>query len=277
MEDNSFKEATKISFKRVKQHISELETALREDREFILEQNEAILHIKSEIKELMNDFKSLKEEISSFHGSTGNDGVINNDQQSSTMINNDQRSSTINNDQQLNNENTSGFGSLEPEFEDLEPFEDPSTMINNDQRSSTIINDHQRSSTIINNDQQSTEVEIKIRQPLSEIKKELEKRFRSLTDREFSVFMAVYHLEERLPDVHYTDVAKMLNISEMTIRGYVNTLISKKIPLEKHRMYNKKVFLMISKEFRELNLASFLLTLRLPHTDFMPQKTLKNY
>ncbi|MFH0752840.1 MAG: hypothetical protein V1914_04580 [archaeon] len=238
----------------------------------------------------MDEFKELREEIKSFEVSTGNGGVINDDQQCpSTMINNDQQSSTMaHNDQQLSNEENDELEPIGVEYRHLEPVtkqsstiinndQQSSTIINNDQQSSTMINNHQQSSTVINDNQQEGIEDIETKIPLGNLKKDLDKRFKELTDREFSVFMAVYQLEEQLPDVNYTDVARMLKISEMTIRGYVNTIISKKIPLEKHRMYNKKVFLGISKEFRELNLASFLLTLRLPKANFKPQKTLKGY
>ena len=89
--------------------------------------------------------------------------------------------------------------------------------------------------------------------------------------------MAVYQLEETQPDVNYADIARMLNISEMTVRGYVNNLLSKRIPLEKKRLYNRKVVLCVQKEFRSLNIASFLLTLRLPQAIYVPQKTLGNF
>ena len=130
---------------------------------------------------------------------------------------------------------------------------------------------------MVNKKQAQNPQDTLVRLPLSEMKKELESKFNTLTDREFSVFMAVYQLEEQLPDVNYSDVSKLLNISEMTVRGYVNSLMAKKIPLEKRRMYNKKVFLSISPEFRALNLASFLLTLRLPKSNFNSQKTLKSF
>ncbi len=228
----SFEEITRSSFKRVKQHILELEAAISEDRQFIIKQNEAILQQSGKINELLSYIEQIKAKMGLFDVSSGNEGVINNHQQSSTTIN------------------------------------------NNQQQSSTTINNHQQSTT---KQQNTEETGFNAKVPLSDIKKELESKFSYLTDREFSVFMAVYQLEEQLPDVTYADVAGMLKISEMTIRGYINNLMAKKIPLEKRRAYNKKVFLGITKEFRELNLASFLLTLRLPNATYVPQKTLKGY
>jgi len=116
-----------------------------------------------------------------------------------------------------------------------------------------VINNHQQSSTIINNKQQS----------ISAIKSDFEALFRGLTDREFSVFMAIYQLEEDLQaPVSYCEVSKILKITEITVRNYVNSMMNRGIPIEKHRQYNRKVSLSIKKDMRDLNLASKLLKIR---------------
>lgn len=253
------KESVKTSFNRVKEHILSLESAIKENREFFIKQNEVILHLKYQIELLMSEFSDLKEEINSLKISSGNEGVINNHQQSSsTIINDNQQSTTVNNSHQQSTIKQSEMPKNDQISENLEDLQ--------------TIDDNQQSSTMINSEQV-----INTKKPLVDIKKELEQTFNVLTDREFSVFMAVYQLEEQLPDVTYSDVSKLLKITEMTTRGYINSLMSKRLPIEKRRVYNRKVSLGINKEFRELNLASFLLTLRLPKTNFMPQKTLKNF
>lgn len=116
------------------------------------------------------------------------------------------------------------------------------------------VNDnHQQSSTIINH-----------KQSIDSIKNEFETVFKGLTDREFSVFMAIYQLEEESGQgkVRYQDVSRVLKLTEISIRNYVNSMINKGIPIEKVRQYNKKVSLSIKKELKELNLASKLLKLR---------------
>jgi len=116
-----------------------------------------------------------------------------------------------------------------------------------------VINNHQQSSTIINDKQQS----------ISAIKSDFEALFRGLTDREFSVFMAIYQLEEDLQaPVSYCEVSKILKITEITVRNYVNSMMNRGIPIEKHRQYNRKVSLSIKKDMRDLNLASKLLKIR---------------
>jgi hypothetical protein len=150
-------------------------------------------------------------------------------------------------------------------------------VINNHQQSSTVIN-HQQSSTI-NTHQQSTTADSPQNQdpkPLGDLKREIEERFLGLTDREFSVFLAVYQLEEELGQVTYSDVANALNITEITARCYFNNLIAKNLPVEKKRLFNRKTILSINKEFRNLNLAGSLLTLRDQPSSFNTQKRLSD-
>ena len=126
-----------------------------------------------------------------------------------------------------------------------------------------VINNHQQSSTIINNEHQSSSTNNNQLESINDLKEDFESLFKRLTDREFSVFMAIYQLEEDLHGlVRYSDVSKMLKITQITVRNYVNSMISMNIPIEKHRQYNRKVSLSIKKELRDLNLATKLLKLR---------------
>ena len=126
-----------------------------------------------------------------------------------------------------------------------------------------VINNHQQSSTIINNEHQSSSTNNNQPESINDLKEDFESLFKGLTDREFSVFMAIYQLEEDLHGlVRYSDVSKMLKITQITVRNYVNSMISMNIPIEKHRQYNRKVSLSIKKELRDLNLATKLLKLR---------------
>jgi len=139
-----------------------------------------------------------------------------------------------------------------------EDFQDSSTG-NQGVPSTTTIN-HQYSS-IINNQSPS----------MINMKTDLENVFRTLTDREFSIFMAVYSRDAEGQEAGYPDIAKQLNISEHTLRGYISSLANKKVPIEKERYLNGKVSLSIKKEFKQLNLYQKLLKLR---TSTQGQKTL---
>jgi len=90
---------------------------------------------------------------------------------------------------------------------------------------------------------------------LSELKQSLDSAFRNLTDREFSVFMALYELEREMGgDIGYSDLSLRLKLSESTIRDFVNQLIRKNIPIQKFREFNKKVSLSVKEEFKHLDL-----------------------
>ena len=132
-------------------------------------------------------------------------------------------------------------------------------------------NNHQQSSTMNNNEQHTTTQTKEYILAHNELSQILKSSFQSLTDREFSVFVAIVELTKSLPEVTYTDLANKLNISEPTIRNVVNRLISKKIPLQKNRFFNKKVSLSLSKDIQDPNLLPKLINL---HQNPHNQKTL---
>lgn len=102
------------------------------------------------------------------------------------------------------------------------------------------------------------------RQPFDNpITEDIKNKFRSLTEREFAVFMAIYQLEEELNSlVTYSDIAKKLSLSRSSVRDHIGELILKNVPLIKVVSSDRKVSLSIKKDFRDLNIASQLLTFR---------------
>lgn len=97
---------------------------------------------------------------------------------------------------------------------------------------------------------------------LDQLKNETEELFLSLTDREFSVFMAIYALEKEIKEVNYSDIANRLKIVPARVREYVGVLLRKNIPINKERYYNGKVSLSVKKEFKDLNLQDKLIKFR---------------
>ncbi len=98
---------------------------------------------------------------------------------------------------------------------------------------------------------------------IQKLKKELNSRFLSLTEAQFKVFITIYRLEEEFKGpITYADVAKELMLSQSAIRDYVSDLILRKIPLTKHNSPNRRVYLSITKEFRNLKMLENLLSLR---------------
>jgi len=113
-----------------------------------------------------------------------------------------------------------------------------------------VINHHQSSSIIINDDQKRL------------IKPVIVEKFRHLTDREFSVFLAVYQLEEENGATTYGEISNKLGLTVVSTRGYINDLITRGLPIYGERIFNKKIKFRIIKEFREQNLISEVLSLR---------------
>jgi hypothetical protein len=192
----------------------------------------SFFNIKKDILDLRNEINSLKTAINEIKGilpqenflsSTGNKGVINNHQQS-TIINNPQQP-----------QETRQNIPIQPVQPESEYVEEPSKL--------------------------GQESEF-LQEMVNNLKKELEKTFKGLTDREFSIFLAIYELEQQLGQVTYSDIANHLSLTEMTIRTYVASLINKHLPIEKTRRFNNKLSLSIKKELKELNLASKLIALR---------------
>ncbi len=113
-----------------------------------------------------------------------------------------------------------------------------------------VINDA-LSSTMMHNDELS-----------SPLKSFIVEKFRHLTDREFSVFLAIYQLEEEKGAATYAEIAKQLGLTVVGLRGYINDLINRGYPVYGERQFNRKTMFRITKEFREQNMISEVLSLR---------------
>jgi DNA-binding MarR family transcriptional regulator len=98
---------------------------------------------------------------------------------------------------------------------------------------------------------------------LDKLKKQIRLKFRLITPQEMIVFSTIYQLEETDPDfVTYKEISKRLNLSESSIRDYVQRIIQKGIPIRKSKINNKKVILSISPELKKIATLSTILQLR---------------
>ena len=103
----------------------------------------------------------------------------------------------------------------------------------------------------------------KILDSLDEIKRGIRLKFKGLTNQEMIVFSTLYGLEEeKITEISYKSIAKTLNLSESSIRDYINRLILKGIPIEKHKQNNKKINLKISKDLKNMATLDTILKLR---------------
>jgi len=97
---------------------------------------------------------------------------------------------------------------------------------------------------------------------LSNIKDNLQLKFKSLTDQEILVFSAIYQLDEEQGYSNYKILSSRLNLSESSIRDYVSRLIKKDIPLDKEKVNNKEIILKISPNLKKIASLTSILNLK---------------
>jgi len=98
---------------------------------------------------------------------------------------------------------------------------------------------------------------------LDTIKRQIRLKFKQITTQEMLVFSTIYQLEElNSQETDYKNIAIKLNLSESSIRDYVQKLINKGIPIIKTKLNNKKIILSISSELKQLASLQTILKLR---------------
>src|SRR3989338_1799892 len=99
---------------------------------------------------------------------------------------------------------------------------------------------------------------------INDLINELDQKFKGLTKRELSVFMAIYQLEEEsgFSGVTYRDIANRLKLSLSTTKGYVTSLLYKKMPIERQDLISGKSQFFVKKELRGLAVIKKLIELR---------------
>lgn len=98
---------------------------------------------------------------------------------------------------------------------------------------------------------------------LDNIKKALRTKFKRLTPQEMLVFSTIYNFEAmQIEEVSYKLIANNLNLSESSIRDYVNRLIKKGIPIKKKRLNNKTIVLFISPDLKRIATLPTIMKLR---------------
>ena len=78
------------------------------------------------------------------------------------------------------------------------------------------------------------------------------------------IFNTLYILEEdkKIPEITYKILSKELNLTESSIRDYINKLVNKDIPINKLRKNNKTILLNISDDLKKVATLATLLRLR---------------
>ena len=102
-----------------------------------------------------------------------------------------------------------------------------------------------------------------ILESLDSIKKGIRLKFKRLTPQEMLVFSTLYSLgEQNIEEISYKLIANNTNLSESSIRDYVNKLIKKGVPILKIRQNNKKIMLKVSSDLQKIASLSTIIKLR---------------
>jgi hypothetical protein len=103
---------------------------------------------------------------------------------------------------------------------------------------------------------------VKILDSLDNLKKEIRLKFKRLTDQEMTVFSALYQACEEEGYADYRGLSQKLKLTESSIRDYTGRLIKKGIPVEKIKVNNKNIQLIISPNLKKIASLSTILQLR---------------
>jgi DNA-binding MarR family transcriptional regulator len=92
-----------------------------------------------------------------------------------------------------------------------------------------------------------------ILESLDNIKKGIRLKFKRLTPQEMLVFSHLYTLEDqKIEEITYKTLARKMQLSESSIRDYINKLVSKGILIDKIRQNNKTILLKISPDLKNI-------------------------
>ncbi|KHO52724.1 MAG: hypothetical protein QT05_C0017G0007 [archaeon GW2011_AR13] len=110
--------------------------------------------------------------------------------------------------------------------------------------------------------QNSIDNAVNILNSLDNLKKEIRLKFKRLTEQELLIFSTIYQFDEEVGFSDYRGISQKLNLSESSIRDYVQRLIKKGIPIEKNKINNKTIQLSISNNLKKIATLPTILQLR---------------
>ena len=110
--------------------------------------------------------------------------------------------------------------------------------------------------------QNSIDNAVNILNSLDNLKKEIRLKFKRLTEQELLIFSTIYQFDEEFGFSDYRGISQKLNLSESSIRDYVQRLIKKGIPIEKNKINNKTIQLSISNNLKKIATLPTILQLR---------------
>jgi len=108
----------------------------------------------------------------------------------------------------------------------------------------------------------SIENAVEMLDSLDNLKKQIRLKFKRLTNQEWLVFSTIYQLEEDEGFADYKSISKRINLTESSVRDYVGRIIKKGISVEKKKINNKNINLIISNNLKKIASLSTILQLR---------------
>jgi len=97
---------------------------------------------------------------------------------------------------------------------------------------------------------------------VSDLKKDIMRKFIALTTKEFLIFTDIYIIGEKQGVTSYRDIARETGLTESSIRDYIARLIHKGIPIIKRKVNNKNILLGIPPDLKSLFTLDSLIKLR---------------
>ncbi|MBU0957401.1 MAG: hypothetical protein KKF56_01175 [Nanoarchaeota archaeon] len=220
-------------------HLSNLNISIKTSLEDIKKQQSKLSTQISKIKTTSTHNATLRQEIEGskpqdLRVSTGNEGVST-DRQTDTPTDNSTHKIPI-------------ISSQPPHLQITQ--QTPSIMLNPNEN----IEEKPKSSSLQNASE--------ILENLDNLKKEVRLKIKRLTNQEMRVFSLLYQLDDQQIDVDYEILSKNLNLTQSSIRDYIQRIITKGIPINKEKINNKKIVLHVSPALRKIATLDTILKLR---------------
>ena len=226
---------------------------------------EAFNRVKEDIDFLNSEFLHLKTTIIDLHSIMKNLTIKleNQEKQSST----DRQ--TIRQLNETYNTHSTDNSTVPQELEGLKSVNIPISIGNegvSTDRQTDIKTDNSTHNLFVNNQKtidSNIQEATKILDSLDSLKKEIRLKFKHLTNQEMLVFSTIYQLEEQgNNEITYRLLSKALNLSESSIRDYVQRMTTKGISINKEKVNNKKLLLSISPNLKKIASLPTIMQLR---------------
>ncbi len=120
----------------------------------------------------------------------------------------------------------------------------------------------QQSSTKVQQTDTNSSTYEDLNELVSNLKTDLQKRFKSLTKQEFHIFSVIFTVDKTQNAVTYRDISLKTGLTESSVRDYIQKIIRKGVPIIKEKLNNKVTLLKIPEEIRNLATLDNLLRIR---------------